>query len=641
MTSFHPHLLDRRLRVTNVVVWGAFAAIAIAFFRTQILEHGKFKLQSETNRLRPIILPAPRGIITDRNGRVLADNVPGYTVSLLPGTEPTLDAQVASLRNRLERITPMIGMDSAGVERVLARFRRAPYQPALVLADAPFAVVSQLEERRLLVPGLVIQTEPKRYYPDSGVAAHLLGSMGEVTEQELGQRSGLRPGAQVGRDGVEREYDDSLRGADGVRFVEVSALGHVVREAAVSTTLRPEAGAAVHTTIDLDLQRYIAKIFPAGQRGAVMAMNPNTGEVLALYSAPGFDPNRFVGGVDPAYWRGLNESPAHPLLDRAIQARYPPGSTWKLAIAAMALKRGIVTLHTRMNIPCRGGLQFGNRFFRCWMSDGHGSLTLQEAIAQSCDVYFYQLGMKLGLTSLLEDANGWGFRSRTGIDLPGESPPEFPSGTEYFDRLYGSRGWTSAVALNLAIGQGENAQTLASMLRLYQMLASDGRERPPYIVRPGETGRTGLDLAPEQLAGLRQAMINVVERGTARGARLSSLTIAGKTGTAQNPHGPNHGWFIGFAPADKPEIVVGAIVEFAREGPYVAPLVARVIARYLGADTVEASEYRIVLPADTAPHEVQILPALPDTTRDTLPRDTVPRDTVRDTSRVHPRPRAR
>ena len=641
MTSFHPHLLDRRLRVTNIVVWGAFAVISIAFFRTQILEHGKFKLQSETNRLRPIILPAPRGIITDRNGRVLADNVPGYTVSLLPGTEPTLDAQVASLRNRLERVAPIIGLDSAGLERVLARFRRAPYQPALVLADAPFAVVSQLEERRLLVPGLVIQTEPKRYYPDSSVAAHLLGSIGEVTEQELGQRTGLRPGAQVGRDGVEREYDDSLRGADGVRFVEVSALGHVVRDAAVSTTLRPEAGAAVHTTIDLDLQRYIAKIFPAGQRGAVMAMNPNTGEVLALYSAPGFDPNRFVGGVDPAYWRGLNESPAHPLLDRAIQARYPPGSTWKLAMAAMALKRGIVTLRSHMNIPCRGGLQFGNRFFRCWMSNGHGDLTLQEAIAQSCDVYFYQLGMKLGLTSLLEDANGWGFRSRTGIDLPGESPPEFPSGTEYFDRLYGPRGWTSAVALNLAIGQGENAQTLASMLRLYQMLASDGRERPPYVVRQGETLRTGLDLAPEQLAGLRQAMINVVERGTARGAQLASLTIAGKTGTAQNPHGPNHGWFIGFAPADKPEIVVGAIVEFAREGPYVAPLVARVIARYLGADTVEASEYRIVLPADTAPHEVQILPALPDTTRDTLPRDTVPRDTTKDTSRVHARPRAR
>src|SRR3989449_1334804 len=184
--------------------------------------------------------------------------------------------------------------------------------------------------------------------------------MGEVTEQELGQRSGLRPGAQVGRDGLERQYDDSLRGADGVRFVEVSALGHVVRDAASSTTLRPEAGEAVHTTIDLDLQRYIARIFPAGQRGAVMALNPNTGEVLALYSAPGFDPNRFVGGVDPSYWRLLSESPAHPLLDRAIQARYPPGSTGEFAIPALAFKRGVVALPTRPPIAGRGGVPVGD-----------------------------------------------------------------------------------------------------------------------------------------------------------------------------------------------------------------------------------------------------------------------------------------
>jgi penicillin-binding protein 2 len=641
MNAFHPFMLDRRLWWAKLVLWVAFSVIAVfGFFRTQILEHAKYKLQAETNRLRPIILPAPRGIITDRNGKVMADNVPGYTVSLLPGSEPTLEGQIASLRSRLERVAGIVHLDSAGIERVVARFRRAPYQPALVLGDAPFSVVSQLEERRLLVPGLVIQTEPKRFYPDSGIAAHLLGYLGEATEEELSLRSCLRPGALVGRDGLERQYDDSLGGCPGFRFVEVSALGHVVREAPPATTLRPEPGEPLHTTIDLDLQRYIARIFPAGQRGAVVALNPNTGEVLALYSAPGFDPNRFVGGVDPAYWRLLSESEAHPLLDRAIKARYPPGSTWKLAIAAMALKRGIVTLHSHMPIPCRGGLQYGNRFFRCWSPQGHGDLTLQEAIAQSCDVYFYQLGIKLGLTSLLEDANGWGFRTRTGIDLPNEDPSQFPSGTEYFDRLYGARGWTSAVALNLAIGQGENAQTLASMLRLYQMLASDGRERSPYLVRAAKATDTGLDLSPDQLQGLRQAMISVVERGTARGARLGSITIAGKTGTAQNPHGPNHGWFIGFAPADKPEIVVGAIVEFAREGPYVAPLVARVIARYLGADTTEASEYRLVLPADTAPHEVQILPALPspDTARhDTLPRDTLAHDTLH----VQPRPRTR
>jgi len=399
-----------------------------------------------------------------------------------------------------------------------------------------------------------------------------------------------------------------------VRFVEVSALNQVVREAGSGSRLAPISGKAVHTTIDLDLQRYIAQIFPAGQRGAVLALNPNTGEILALYSAPGFNPNAFVGGVDPDYWRRLNVSEAHPLFDRSIQARYPPGSTWKLALAAMALRRGVVTLQSRMPISCRGGLQYGNRFFRCWSAKGHGDLALADAIAQSCDVYFYQLGLKVGLTSLLEDAIGLGFHSRTGIDLPGEITSEFPGGTEYYDRAYGPRRWTSAVTLNLAIGQGENAQTLVNMVRFYQMLASDGRARPPYLVHPGAPSNVSLNLAPEQLAGLRRAMISVVERGTARGAGRfgGSVAIAGKTGTAQNPHGPAHGWFIGFAPAEKPEIVVGAIVEFAREGPYVAPLVTRVIGHYLGVDTTLASKMRIVLPTDTAPHAMQILPGAPE-----------------------------
>jgi penicillin-binding protein 2 len=603
-------------------VWVVLGVLLVAFFRTQILGHGKYQLQSESNRLRPIPLPAPRGIIFDRNGKVLADNVPGYTVSLLPGPPANLGATLA-------RIAPIARLDNAAIQRVLQRAVRAPYQPALVIADAPFAVVSALEERRLEIPGLLIQTEPKRFYPDSTIAAHLVGYLGEVTEGERAtQRFGaVRLGGLVGKDGLEREYDDSLRGADGVRFVEVSALGHLVREAEVVQTLEPVPGTELHTTIDLDLQRYIAQIFPRGQRGAVLALNPNTGEVLALYSAPGFDPNAFVGGVSTDYWRSVNENPATPLLDRAIQTRYPPGSTWKLAIAAMALKRGIVTFRSRMPIPCRGGLQYGNRFFRCWSAEGHGDLTLTEAIAQSCDVYFYQLGIKLGVTSLVEDGNEWGFRGRTGIDLPSEIPSEFPTGPEYYDRLYGARRWTSAVALNLAIGQGENAQTLANVVRLYQMLASDGRVRVPYVVRPAGTGTPlSLDLTPEQIAGLRQAMIAVVEQGTARGSRLTSLTIAGKTGTAQNPHGPDHGWFIGFGPAEKPEIVVGAIVEFAQHGTAVAPLVARAIAHYLGVDESVAASLRVALPADSAPQPFQ-LPVLPrpDSLRPIQP----PTDTLR------------
>ncbi len=617
MTAFHPHLVTRRVGVARLVLWVTLGVLLVAFFKAQILEHSKFQLQSESNRLRPIPLPAPRGIITDRNGKIIAENVPGYTVSLLPGDE-------AGMRATLGRIAPFVKLDSVGMARVMARYRKAPYLPALIVPDAKFDVVAQLEERRLLIPGLLIQPGPKRYYPDSGVAAHLVGNIGEVTEAERTQMrfASVRLGGLVGKDGLEREYDDSLRGSDGLRFVEVSALGHVVREAGAAPTLPPVAGSVVHTTIDLDLQRFIARIFPAGHRGGVLAMNPNTGEILALYSAPGFDPNAFVGGIDPAYWSKLSDNATHPLFNRVIQARYPPGSTWKLATASMALKRGLITLNSHMPIPCRGGLQYGNRFFRCWKADGHGDLALTDAIAQSCDVYFYQLGLKIGLTSLLEDANAFGFRSLTGVDLPGEIRSEFPNGPEYYDRLYGARRWTAAVTLNLAIGQGENAQTLVEMVRFYQMLASDGLERPPYVVRPPHGTGVSLGLTAAQLDGLRKAMISVVSSGTARGAgRFTTVQIAGKTGTSQNPHGPAHGWFIGFAPADKPEIVVGAIVEFAREGPWVAPLVARVIARYLGADSTAESDVRMTLPTDTAPHPVRLRGAPVDSG---VPEDVTP-----------------
>jgi len=617
VNAFHPHLLDRRLGVARTGVWIVLGIMVMAFFRTQILGHGKYQLQSETNRLRPIPLPAPRGVIYDRNGHVLAENVPGYTVSLLPGPE-------ANLRSTLARIASIANIDSVEIERVLQRARRAPYQPALVLGNAPFSVVSALEERRVAIPGLLIQAEPKRYYPDTGVVAHLIGYVGEVTEIERTTRrfATVRLGGLVGKYGLEREYDDTLRGSEGVRFVEVSARGQMVRDAEAAANLAPVPGTDLHTTIDLDLQRYISRTFPAGQRGAVMALNPNTGEVLALYSAPGFDPNAFVGGISAPYWRSLNESPAHPLLDRAIQARYPPGSTWKLAVAAMALKRGIVGPRSHMPIPCRGGLQYGNRFFRCWNAHGHGDLTLTEAIAQSCDVYFYQLGIKLGVTSLLEDANDWGFRGRTGIDLPDEISSEFPTGPEYYDRLYGPRRWTSAVALNLAIGQGENAQTLAQMVRLYQQLASDGRVRTPFVVRRAAAPGTSasLELNPDQLTTLRRAMIAVVEEGTARSGRLTGLQIAGKTGTAQNPHGASHGWFIGFAPAEKPEIVVGAIIEFAQHGTAAIPIVSRTIAHYLGLEETAATRLRVTVPTDSAPAPFQI-PVLPDSLPPVLPVD--------------------
>jgi penicillin-binding protein 2 len=300
--------------------------------------------------------------------------------------------------------------------------------------------------------------------------------------------------------------------------------------------------------------------------------------------------------------------PSKPLFNRAIQARYPPASPFKLAVAAMGLKRGIVTPMTYMPQPCRGGLRLGNRFFRCWKREGHGRLDLTGAIRESCDVYFYQLGARLGLNAILEDGLAMGFRERSGLDLQSEARSIYPYSTAYFDRVYGPRGWTAQGAeFNMAIGQGDNAQTLMNMVKFYQALAGDGWLDAPYLVQRRSDARHDLGLTPSQLEALRTAMVEVVETGTAVRSRRSDLAIAGKTGTAQNSHGADHGWFIGFAPADDPQIIVGAIMEFAEHGSRVAPFVADVISRYvLGPDAVE--QRRFLMPADSAPRAVQIDP---------------------------------
>ncbi len=493
----------------------------------------------------------------------------------------------------------------------------------MIQRDAAFEVVSALEEQRVWNPGLVIQSDPKRYYPHGPVAAHLLGYVAEATEEEVREGKVRRGGVLVGRDGLERQYDDLLRGQDGFKFVEVDALGRTVREAREEATLAPEPGQTLRTTVDIELQQYIRDNFPPDSRGAVVALDPRNGEVLALYSAPSFDPNAFIGGYDPERWTELRESEEYPLFNRATQARYPPASPWKLAMATMALRREVVTMDSRMDISCTGGMRYYNRYFRCWKIEGHGDLTLAEAIQQSCDVYFYQLGLKLRLENLLHDAVELGFRERTGVDLPNEYQPLFPPSTEYYNRQYGPRGWTNAVTLNLAIGQGENSQTLINMVRFYAALASASGTAPEPRLVPGKPGRSrSLQLSASSIFGLREALVGVVAGGTAAAARIADLRIAGKTGTAQNPQGPDHGWFIAFAPAEDPVIVVGAIVEFAEHGSSVARLVTPIIARHLlGPDAVptRAADYQLQTPADSAPEPV---PILPDTSFFRSPADT-------------------
>jgi len=609
VNGFDSYRVRERADIARLVLIGAFLVLTGAFFRTQVLQHDKFQLKAETNRLRPISLTPPRGSILDRNGLVIAENVPGYSVKLLA-------TSVDSLRAVLARVGRYVPLDTGQVSDIIDRYLQARYQPALVFGDASFDIIAKLEEHRSALPGLVIQAEPKRLYPAGKSVAHLVGYVSEVTESDLAadRYPGAVLGSIVGKAGLEREYDDTLRGSEGVRYIEVNARGRLVREGAASSGLSPTPGKPIVTTLDLNLQRFIDSIWPANIRGAMVAMTPN-GEIRALYSAPTFDPNHFVGGISSAEWRKLNNDPAKPLLNRVIQARYPPASPFKLAIAAMALKRGLIRLDTRMPEPCRGGMRLGNRVFRCWKREGHGSLDLTGAVAASCDVYFYQLGLKLGLDAIIQDGLLMGFRDKSGIDLENELNPIYPSSSAYFDKLYGPRYWSPpGTTLNFSIGQGENTQTLINMMRFYEGLAGNGQTTTPYIVKPSSGRRRDLGLTAGELDGLRRALIAVVEHGTASASRHADLAVAGKTGTAQNPHGEDHGWFIGFAPAEKPVLIVGGIMEFAKHGTVVAPYVIRALRRYIlgpeatGPVKVDVLQDESVSPGDNTPHPLELDP---------------------------------
>ena len=612
MSFLDPIELQKRVTAAYWVVFVAFAVLIGAFFRTQVLQHEKYQLKAESNRLRPVALPPPRGAVVDRNGAIIAENLPGYTVKLLA---PHVD----SLRTALIRLSAVVELDTAQMSDVVRRWRQARYQPVIVFGDATFETASRLEEHRALLPGLVLQSEPRRLYPAGPAVSHLVGYVSEVTDAELQSNRfpGAQPGSLVGRAGIEREYDDTLRGREGVRYIEVNARGGLVREQASAASLPPVAGRPLHTTIDLDLQRYIDSIWPAGVRGAMLAVTPR-GEIRALYSAPSFDPNLFVGGISSSDYRALLTDEANPLINRAIYGRYPPASPFKLATAAMALRRGIVDFHSHMNVPCTGGYRLGNRVFKCWKREGHGSLDLIGAVAKSCDVYFYQLGQRLGLDAILEDGVLMGFRDRSGVDLPSEQEPVYPANLEYFDKRYGPRNWSPpATILNFAIGQGENTQTLINMVKFYAALAGDGKVRAPFVVRETPGYQHDLGLSADQLAGLRRSLIAVVEQGTAARSRRTDLAVAGKTGTAQNSHGKDHGWFIGFAPAENPEIVIGAIMEFAEHGSSVAPHVVKAVSRYvLGPEAPPPTPSELRVPVDSAPRDAPapdtIVPAPPE-----------------------------
>ena len=593
-----------------------FAAVLLLLlgrmFCMQTFHHAGYFEISEGNRIRIEKDVAVRGKLLDRHGRMIVDNRPSYVVAAIPNE---VNGHVELIASNLSSLLDIPAEQiSSQIER--SKYRR--YEPVKLRRNVPFESVCRIEEASHNYSGIVLQLNQSRDYPPNGSAAHLIGYLSGVTESELDRlrRKGFHSGSLIGRKGIEKAYDDILRGKDGARYSEVSAEGKIVGPLKEREPIRAIPGYDVKLTIDYDLQLYGESLFGDTLTGAVVAIEPSTGDVLAFISQPSFDANLFTGPLSRADWENLSTDKRHPLLNRCIQATYPPASAFKLVVAGAALESGRISAETRF-LPCTGGYRFGNRVFRCHKLSGHGALTLVDAIAASCDVYFYQLGRELGLKRLAEYSRACGFGKPTGIDLADEASGLIPD-AGYYDRRFGQGKWPPSLILNLAIGQGELLVTPLQMAVFYAALANGGRIMRPHALYslitpqgeirrdPEELGR--LPFSPAVLAILDSALISVVHgsHGTAWRARVDGILVAGKTGTAQNPHGNEHASFCAFAPAREPRIAVACIVENAGHGGAVAaPIVAKMIQRYLRSlgilrDAVPAGV--VAVEADNAEH---------------------------------------
>jgi penicillin-binding protein 2 len=587
---------DRRRRTWVLVglVLAVIAALAARLIYLQIVRGPYYADLAQRNLIRPDPLPAPRGRILDRQGRRLADNIITHKLSLEVAHPAYRDPQV--LGHACEEIATLLGIDPVALTQRAVRSRRY-FAPITLGQDPDPQVLASLIERTEPIPGLRIESVPQRYYPCGTLAAHLLGYLGEVTDEELGDGT-YRAGSRIGRAGVERQYEELLRGVDGETYVTVDAVGRKTDLFPGLPPRAPVAGADLTVTIDSLLQataeQALQQVRVPGREdrapnGAVVALDPWTGEILVCASAPGFDPNAFSHGLSDAEWAQL-QGTDRPLLDRAVQAGYPPGSIFKIVTTLAGCDRIGLSRATGYD-PCAGSYRYGNRVFRCWKAGGHGRLLLRDAFARSCDVYFYQLGRQLGLERLLSYAATLHADAPTGIDLPEERSGLVPTMDWYRQHLRAEPPQGSV--LNLAIGQGELVLTPMEIASLVGALVSDGVVRRPHVGLRART-REGVTLwersAPEPVrelnvpardrALLRELLEAVVMDGGGTGsrARVEGFAIGGKTGTAQNPQGRDHALFVGVAPIDAPRLVVVAVLEESGHGGTVAaPVVQQVM----------------------------------------------------------------
>jgi penicillin-binding protein 2 len=582
-----------------LVVVVALGVLTVRLWQLQLIQGDSYLEMSRENRVRLIRLPPSRGRILGSRGEVLADNCPAFALSVVRG-ELRDPAKVVA------KCSDVLGMPPEALRRVIdksksvPRFLTYPIKKNMSLEEVSLAGSSLTD-----LEGVVLEVKPRRSYPFGPSLCHVLGTLGEISARELAGSShmGYRAGDLVGKSGIEKQYEAYLRGEEGWKQIEINAKG---KQLGSSEVRSPVQGADIELTLDIDLQRFVERIF-VHRAGSVIVIDPDTGRVPAMVSKPGFDLNLFSPSISRREWKELSTDPLHPLENRSIRGLYAPASTFKIVTASAALADKVI--NPKDQFVCKGELKLGGQTFRCWNRFGHGKVDLRRAITESCDIYFYQLGLRLGAARIARFASLFGFGKPTGIKLPQELPGLIP--TSLWKRRTFGESWKDGETLNLAIGQGYLVSTPIQLAMMTAAFANHGRLLRPAIVKRirGPRGRIVFDHVPvdlgkiplnaEELAFLRNAMIGVVEdeRGTGKRCRVPGIRVAGKTGTSQvirhrygrdelgrvPYHERAHALFLAFVDDMPRKIAVVVVVEHGGGGGEIAaPIARKIICRYYG-----------------------------------------------------------
>ncbi|MBI6546021.1 MAG: penicillin-binding protein 2 [Cyanobacteria bacterium NC_groundwater_1444_Ag_S-0.65um_54_12] len=567
----------------------------------QVIDMERFRERAEGNRLRIIFNPAPRGVVKDRRGKILAASRLSYSITLYPSNLTSEQAEAV-----IDRLSRLLGLTPAEIR---IKWQKAARYPTRILQDVDERTIAIVAENMPKLPGVSIDPITGRYYPRGRFASHLLGYTGEVTdaELELAAEQNFRPGDIVGKTGIEKVFDQELRGRPGRQQIEVDARGRAIRTLAAIPAV---PGKDLTLALDANLQA-VAERELAGKIGAIVCIDANSGEILALASQPDFDPNLFAGRLLKQHWRELN-SPLHPLLNRAIASSYPPGSIFKIVTTVAAMEAGIVKENSRF--ISTGVFYLGNRTFRDWKPGGFGLVNFHRALVMSIDTVYYELGLRMGGNFMAKVARSMGLGQRTGILLPGETAGIIPDSE--WKRLVMRDKWYPGDSVNMAIGQGYVNTSPLQLAVMTATVANGGRVvrpkllRPPYLAESHDPPSKN-NWKQETWQMLHSALKDVVEVGTGTAAKVPGVTAAGKTGSAQaGKVGKTHGWFVCYSPAERPRIAMAILLERAGHGGSVAaPIAGKLLRQFHGLPTEATKTVSVSLLPATKPATKSLLPA--------------------------------